>query len=54
MREQLAKLKEKELQWLEKMDITVTLESKSDDEEDGAGENSALDPEDDFKREMLL
>ncbi len=54
MREQLAKLKEKELEWVERMDVTVTLESKSADEEGGAEEDSALDPEDDFKREMLL
>ena len=53
MREKLAKLKGVELEWLERMDVTVAAsETKEEEEEEEQGE--AMDPEDDFKREMLL
>lgn len=49
MQDKLTKLKEKQFEWLERMDITVdTTESRP---EEGADD---MNPEDDFKREMLL
>ena len=56
MQEQLAMLKERGLDWIERMDITAPAsESTLSEVEEGEGEaESALDPEDDFKREMYL
>lgn len=53
MQEKLAVLKEKDLGWIERMDITApALESAlSEVEEEAEG---TVDPEDDFKREMHL
>ena len=53
MREKLAKLKENEMEWLERADITSAAPLGGGGEE-GVEEDSQLDPEDDFKREMLL
>lgn len=53
MREKLVKLKGVELEWLERMDVTVAA-SETREEEEEQGEGGTMDPEDDFKREMLL
>ena len=51
MKEILAELKKNQLEWLERMDVTATaLESKPEE----TNEEGNVDPEDDFKREMLL
>ena len=49
MKEKLAKLKEKEREWLERMDTSAAAKSQGEEEGD-----EGLDLEDDFKREMLL
>ncbi len=61
MEEQLAKLKRKELKWLERMDITGTVGTAESSEraedkygKDVGGEQADMDAEDDFKREMHL
>ena len=61
MREKLAFLKKKELEWLERMDVTsqpgsATLQSEGEaSNEKGEDEEMVkLDPENDFKREMHL
>lgn len=52
MQEKLAELKENEMEWLERVDITSAAPLGGGEEE--GEEESRLDPEDDFKREMLL
>lgn len=52
MQEKLAKLKEKGLEWLERMDVTGTAPEPKGEERTEEGVD--MDPEDDFKREMLL
>ena len=60
LREKLAFLQKKELEWLERMDITsqpspTTLRSEGEASNDKAEEEGdEIDPEDDFKREMHL
>lgn len=55
MRERLAEMKEKELEWIERMDATATTAAAADTgDSDKEKEASGMDPEDDFKREMVL
>lgn len=56
MQDKLASMRTKDLEWLERMDVTTAAasESKPDNEEEEEERDSGMDPEDDFKREMLL
>ena len=54
MQEKLAKFKKNELGWLERMDVTSSVQPE-EPEEDKIGEGEGgIDPDDDFKREMYL
>ena len=60
----MAFLKKKELEWLERMDVTaqpgpstvstVALQSEGEASNEMEGEGKEIDPEDDFKREIHL
>lgn len=61
----MAFLRKKELEWLERMDVTAQpghftgstttkLQSEGETSNDVEGESEEVDPEDDFKREMHL
>ena len=57
MQEKIAELKERALEWIERMDVAApasesSLAEKGEGEEEG--DEGAVDPEDDFKREMHL
>ena len=55
MRAKLAELKKDELDWIERMDVTVPdLEDEEEEKKEGEEEENEIDPEDDFKREMHL
>lgn len=58
MQEKLAQLRENALEWLERMDISTSTskptEEEEEEEEAEEGASTAIDPEDDFKREMHL
>ena len=58
LREKLAFLKKRDLEWLERMDVMAepgpsTAASSAEIQSEGEGEEE-IDPEDDFKREMHL
>ena len=55
----MAFLKQKELEWLERMDTTsqpgaAVMQSEGEASNDKEGGGNEIDPEDDFKREMHL
>ncbi len=57
MQKKIAELLEGGLEWIERMDITAPASESAlteKEEGEGEGEESGLDPEDDFKREMHL
>ena len=56
LREKLESLKKKELDWLEKMDVTpAAVEASGASTAEAEGDRAeGLDPNDDFKREMHL
>ena len=66
LREKLAFLRKKDLEWLERMDVTAqptdpssvassaALQSLGEASNEMEGESEEIDPEDDFKREMHL
>ena len=59
MHEKLAFLKQKELEWLERMDTTsqpgtAAVQSEGEASNDKGQGGDEIDPEDDFKREMQL
>ena len=51
MKQKLSELKAKELEWIERMDVTETMPKSTLEEGE---DKDILDPEDDFKREMHL
>ena len=54
LREQLALLRRKELDWLERMDVVVSPSASGSGTVEGKEEEETLDPDDDFGREMHL
>ena len=54
MQQGLLKLKATELEWLERMDVSVAPTNPQPTPEEGEEESATMDPEDDFRREMLL
>ena len=52
--EQLALLRRKELEWLERMDVVASSSAGGSGTVEGEEEEESVDPEDDFGREMHL
>ena len=54
LREQLALLRRKELDWLERMDVVVSPSASGSGTVEGKEGEETVDPDDDFGREMHL
>ena len=54
LREQLALLRRKELDWLERMDVVVSPSATESGTVEGKEGEETVDPDDDFGREMHL
>ena len=54
LREQLALLRRKELDWLERMDVVVSPSASGSGPVEGKEGEETVDPDDDFGREMHL
>lgn len=54
LREQLALLRRKELEWLERMDVVASSSASGSGTVEGKEEEESVDPEDDFGREIHL